>query len=91
MLALCLLILPTAGRAHFPALYGKEFVRAQPAPKLAPPPRPTVPMGKADADAYAEQLYEQESLSGPYGETLAELLSSLGRYHQERGYFREAL
>jgi tetratricopeptide (TPR) repeat protein len=48
-------------------------------------------MGKADADAYAEQLYEQESLSGPYGETLAELLSSLGRYHHERGDFREAL
>ncbi len=86
-------MLPTLGQAHFPALYGKVFIRSEPAQQDNPPHPPTVPpepMDKADADAYRQQVKAQELLDGPYAETLAESLSSLGHYYRDRGDYREA-
>ena len=47
-------------------------------------------MDEADFDAYEQQVRAQELLDGPYAETLAESLSSIGHYHRERGDFRKA-
>lgn len=86
-------MLPTPGQAHFPALYGKVFIRsdqAQQDERPHPPTVPPVPMDEADADAYEQQVKAQELLDGPYAETLAESLSSLGHYHRDRGDYRKA-
>ena len=92
-LASCLLVLPTLCQAHFPALYGKVFIRselAQQDERPHPPAVPPAPMDEADFDAYEQQVRAQELLDGPYAETLAESLSSIGHYHRERGDYRKA-
>ncbi len=92
-LALGLLLLPAPGQAHFPAFYGKEFIRSEPARQAEHPPSPTVPaasMDEADADSFKQQLKAQELLGGPYAEATTDPLSSLARYHRDRGDYREA-
>lgn len=92
-LALYLLMLPALGQAHFPALFGKKFIRAEPVQQAEHPPSPTLqatPMDKADADAFRQQLAEQESLGGPYTEAVTDPLTSLARYHEDRGDYLEA-
>ena len=92
-LVLYLLMLPARGQGHFPALYGKEFIRSEPVLQDDPPHHVTDPpvlMDEADAEAYQQQLNAQEQLDGPYAETLTESLSSLARYHRDRGDYGEA-
>jgi len=94
ILTLGLFMLPAHSQAHFPGLYGKEFIRSEPAQQDERPPSPPIPatpMDDADADSYKQQLEEQELMGGPYAEALAEPLSSLGRYYRDRGKYREAL
>jgi hypothetical protein len=92
-LALCLLLSPAVGRAHFPAHYGKEFVRSEPARQGERPRSPTVPvtpMDETDADSYKQQVKAQELLDGPYAQAVTDPLSSLARYHRDRGEYLEA-
>lgn len=92
-LGLYLLMFPALCQAHFPALYAKEFVRAEPARPDDPtnsPAAPAAPMDKAEADAYKQQMEVLELLDGPYAKALTDPLSSLGRYHQDRGDYLEA-
>ena len=89
----CVLMIPTTGTAHFPALYGKEFIRLEPAlpdEHSKKPTPPAAPMDESDADSFRQQLEAQELLGGPYTDALAESLSGLGRYHLGRGDYRES-
>jgi len=84
---------PTPGRAHFPAHYGKEFVRSEPARQGEHPRSPTVPvapMDETDVDSYKQQVEAQEQLGGPYAEAVTDPLSSLARYYRDRGDYLEA-
>jgi tetratricopeptide (TPR) repeat protein len=58
-------------------------------PRGLPPPRPD--NGNGDESAYLQQLQLQELSAGPYSDSLAEPLSSLGHYYRERGEYAEAL
>lgn len=86
-------MLPATGQAHFPALYGKEFVRAEPTRQGEAPRSPTVPtaaMDAADADSFKQQLEAIELQGGPYANSVVDPLTSLGRYHRDRGDYRQA-
>ena len=92
-LTLCLLIIPSPCQSHFPALYGKVFVRSEQSLQDEHPSHPKIPskpMDETDADSYQQQLEAQEMQNGPYADGLAETLSSLGRYHRDQGDYREA-
>ncbi|MBT4520526.1 MAG: tetratricopeptide repeat protein [Halieaceae bacterium] len=90
-LALGLLLLPLPGRAHFPALYGKDFVIAQPSSPVVVPIASPAPMNDSDADAYRQQVEGLELEGGPYAPNLAEPLTDLARYYRDREDYREAL
>ena len=92
-LMIWLLMNPSLIQAHFPALYGKEFVRSEQAlqdEQPSKPKTPLAPMDKTDADAYQQQMEAQELQDGPFADALVESLSSLGRYHRDRGDYRKA-
>jgi tetratricopeptide (TPR) repeat protein len=88
------LLLPLQmAQAHFPALYGREFVRTGPPAPEEPLPTPLAaqPLSEEDIEAYKKQLEELEGLSGPYAEGLNDSLVTLGRHHLKQKDYSKAL
>lgn len=86
-------LLPLSTRSA-PTFYGEEFVRlgasweegGQRWQELA-----TATPGPADPQPYLNQLEVLEQRDGPYADSIAEPLASLGRYHRQQGEYAEAV
>jgi hypothetical protein len=77
--------LPLSALAHFPAIYGRDFVRMDRAVKVAPShDEDNAPVSPIDPLAYKQALAELEALRGPYGAGLSEPLTMLALYHARR-------
>jgi len=86
-------MLSESGQAHFPAFYGKKFVRAEPTQQGELPDSSIVPiaaMDEGDADSFEQQVEVLELIGGPYANSVVDPLSSLGRYHRDRGEYLQA-
>jgi tetratricopeptide (TPR) repeat protein len=80
--------------AESPALYGQEYVRlGQSSEDDGPRSLPASREEYSDDDKsdYLERIQIQELSGGPYSDSLAEPLSSLGRYYRDQGNYEEAL
>jgi len=93
LLAFFLLLLSKSGQAHFPAFYGKKFVRAEPLRQGEEPRDETAssaPVDEADADSFEQQVDALELIGGPYANSVVDPLSSLGRIYRDRGDYLQA-
>jgi tetratricopeptide (TPR) repeat protein len=95
LLLLCLGLLVWPGvEAGVPELYGRDYYRHGESWADASPPRLSVAIDEgrgSDEESYREQLTAQELSGGPYSDELAEPLSSLGHYYQNRGNYGQAV
>ncbi len=93
-LMLCVTVLPQPARADLPTFYGQQFVREG---KTWPDGRPPAAIlaapenEEASRQDYQRQLNELELSGGPYADSLAEPLLSLGRYYTRSGEYEAAV